>query len=248
MKKMVIRAVFSVLFLSGGLFGYNQMTLIDTPTPDTLLRGYYDVYFSSYEAGGIKTKVSIGLADRITLGISEDVGAAIGDKTPQWSIPGVIAKINIFKIEDARFGWAVGYDNFVEGEYGKVIMETNANGSTKRMEIIYGLYSAFSLPISILDGSFFSFGARFPLLPIKMDKSFSDLGLFAGINIGLNKELKFNGEIENISLVKTDKALGNMAIKYIVGDQLSVSLNFRYYFDKKLLSRSINIEYQNLFY
>ncbi len=248
MKKTVKMAVLSILCLTGALLGYNQMTLIDTPTPDTLLRGYYDVYFSSYEAGGIKTKVAIGLADRISLGISEDVGAAIGDKSPKWNIPGVMAKINIFKLEDTRFGWAIGYDNFVEGEYGKVVMETNSDGSAKRTEIVYGIYSAFSVPMNILEGSFFSFGTRFPLLPVKMDKSFADLNLFAGMNIGLNKELKINFEVENISFVKTDKALGNAAIKYIVGDQLSVSLNFRYYFKKDLLSRSINIEYQNLFY
>jgi hypothetical protein len=226
------------------------MTLIDTPTPETLLRGYYDVYFSSYEAGGIKFKVAIGLADRITLGISEDVGGAIGDGIPQWNIPGVLAKINIFKLEENKLGWSIGYDNFVEGEYGKVTMETNADGSAKRKEIIYGLYSAFSLPMAIFTGSFFSFGVRYPLLPVKMEKNFSDLNFFAGVNLGLNNEVKLNAEIENASINPSENRnlLANAALKYVAGDVLSVSLNFRYLFTDKRLSRSINIEYQNLFY
>ncbi len=250
MRKTVILAVLSLVFTVSSASAFNQMTLIDTHTPETLMRGYYDVYFSSYEAGGIKFKVAIGLADRLTLGISEDVGGAIGDGSPQWNIPGVLAKINIFKHEESKLGWAIGYDNFIEGEYGKTVMETNANGTPKRKEIIYGLYSAFSLPVTLFSDSFFSFGARYPLLPVKMEKDISDFTLYAGINLGLNNEVRINAELENFSIgiKENDKLLANVALKYVAGDVLSVSLNFRYLFSEKLLSRSINIEYQNLFY
>jgi hypothetical protein len=247
-RKFVFLAAF---FAVSSLFAYAELNLIDTPMPDTLVRGYYHLYFSSYENGGIKVKVGIGLADRLTLGISEDIGGAIGDGNVQWNIPGVMAKVNIFRTSESGIGWALGYDNFIEGEYGKIVTETNTDGSVKRKEIVYGLYSTFALPLHIFNGNqAFTFGVRFPLLPIKVPKTMQDLTFFAGLNLPINNELRFNLEIENINynFFANKNTMINASVKYVAGDVLGVSLAFRYMLSKEIPSRSIIIEYQNLFY
>ena len=251
------RLIVILMFLGTGLWAFSSMNIIDTPTSDTLLRGYYDIYLSAYEAGGIKTKVAIGLADRITLGISEDVGGVIGDGNVTWTIPGVMAKLNIFNYTEKKIGLAIGYNNFYGGEYGKTtITETNSETNiSSHKEIIYGLYAVATLPIQFFGQQIFSFGARYPLLPIKMSKTASDLNLFANFSFAFNPELKLNMEIENIDLSSLDRnrPILNAGFVYVAGDVLSVSLNFRYSLSDTLNplknpSRSIVIEYQNLFY
>jgi hypothetical protein len=255
MKRLKI-ALLAVLTAIFPVSAFVQLNLIDTPAPDTLLRGYYHIYFSSYENGGIKLKVGIGLLDWMTLGISEDVGNAIGDANVKPNIPGVMARFAIFRPDDGKLGWAAGWDNFIEGDYGKFTW-TETNNATKETgtftEIIYGVYSSFAVPFKLLNGDHrFNFGVRYPLLPVKMPKTINDISFFAGFDIGLSKEFHLSTELENVtlSLVNSPRAMLNASVKYVVGDVLGVSLVFRYLFSNpnKNPSRSIIIEYQNLFY
>ena len=53
----ILISIIAILLLAG----FTPMKLINTQMPDGLLKGYYDVYFSSYEGGGIKVKVAMEL-------------------------------------------------------------------------------------------------------------------------------------------------------------------------------------------
>ena len=99
MKKHFLPVVFCLFFAPVLSFGYIQMNLVDTPTAESLLKGYYNIYFSAYEGGGIKIKASLGLADWVSLGLSEDVAGVIGAGKVKFALPpGVMAKFSIMQI------------------------------------------------------------------------------------------------------------------------------------------------------
>lgn len=235
--------------------GIIPLQVIDTPTAGTLLRGSYHVYFSSYEEGGVKLKIAVGLSDCITFGLSEDVGAAIGNEKSVWTWPMGLLRLGIWNWEDRGVGLAAGFGNLMEGEYGKIDMvRTNGSGIIRtNREVEYGLYAVSTLPTSLFGQTqLFSFGTRFNLFPV-MDRNFSDLTFFCSYELPLSKNLKFKAELENFNLVQNDAIMLNGALTYTAGDVLGVSLNFRYLTSKKfnltgLPSRSITIEYQNLFF
>jgi len=225
--------------------------LIDVPTALTLLRGYYDIEFVTYGNGGIQSKIAIGLTDRIMLGISEDIGNAIGNQKADWNIPGVIAKVNIIYPDQDSMGIAIGYDALLSGEYGK------AYNNQITDDVVYGAYIAFSKQISLFTGEqHWHFGIRFPLLPFEARNGGKNISLYSGINFIINDELSVLGEIENIYLSGGNRGkeiLFNVGLKYHFSEFLSITLNFQYTSSKEINStdkpsRSLILEYQNIFY
>jgi hypothetical protein len=231
------------------------MNLVDTPTAENMLKGYYNVYFSAYEGGGIKVKVSLGLADWVTLGISEDVAGAIGDGKVKFALPpGVMAKFSLFQLERDNFGLALGYDYFTEGEYGKVVhVKRNSAETNTNTYVVYGIYATAAIPIRLFNARhLINLGMRYPLMPQVFpigNATFSDLTLFAGLSLPFSKEFVFVAELENFSLDlrRAENTMVNLGFKYIAGDVLNVSFNLRYRFTGDL-SRIINIEYQNILF
>lgn len=224
--------------------------LIDVPTALTILRGYYDIEVMAYGGGGIQSKIVIGLTDRIMLGISEDIGGAIGNQKSDWNIPGVIAKVNLVYPGPDSLGVAIGYDSLLSGEYGKCYNNQMTD------DIVYGVYIAFSKPVMLFQGEqYWHFGIRFPLLPYEARKNGKNISLYTGLNIIINPELMLIGEIENIYINgnRGDEILYNAGLKYNFTESLSIILNFQYTSSSEINptdrpSRSIFLEYQNIFY
>jgi hypothetical protein len=150
--------------------------------------------------------------------------------------------------QTGKMGWAVGYDYFIEGEYGKT---GNLDPAFHGNDVVYGVYSTFNLPFRLFGpGQSFSFGCRYPLVPLQMSKNFDDLTFFSGLDIPFNRELRWTLELEELSLNFTDykRLMLNTGLRYVAGDLLGVSFNFRFLPGQNSLSRVIMIEYQNLFF
>jgi hypothetical protein len=247
LKKLIKISLITIFILP--LYS-ETINLIDIPTAWTILRGYYDVNVIIYGGGGLSAKISIGLTDRLMLGISEDIGGAIGSQKADWNIPGVLAKLNLIYPSDDSLGIAIGYDSFLNGEYGKCYN----NKITE--DIVYGIYLAFTKPVSLFRGSqFWHFGVRFPLLPFEARKNGKNISLYTGLNIIINREIMIMGEVENIYLNgnRNKEILYNCGIKYNFSEALSVRLNFQYTSSREInpedkATRSILLEYQNIFY
>lgn len=224
--------------------------LIDIPTALTVLRGYYDIHFLAYPGGGIQTKIAIGLTDRIMLGIIEDVGGAIGNDRAHWSIPGVMAKINIIYPEPDSIGLALGYDVLLNGQYGKAYDNRIAE------DLVYGFYIAASRPVSLFKGDqFIHFGVRFPILPAPAREKGRNISFYTGLNILINPELMIVGEMENIYVNgnRGREIVYNAGLKYCFSESLGIGVVFQYTRSRELnptdkASRSLSIEYQNIFY
>ena len=225
------------------------INLIDIPTAQTILRGYYDINFLTYARGGIMTKISIGFTDRIMLGIIEDVGGAIGNSKADWNIPGVLMKVNIIYPEPDSLGVAVGYDALLSGGYGKVYNNQLTD------DLVYGFFAAATKPIDLFNGEqYLHFGVRFPILPRDARVGGKNISLYSGLNVFISTEIMLAGEIENIYFNGNNgKPIYNLGVKYNFNEFLSLALNFQYTSSKEVNpadkpSRSIRIGYQNIFY
>ncbi len=249
-KKISIILIILIFLLNNSKIKGEIIKLVDIPTAKTILRGYYNIDFVAYGGGGVQTKVMIGLTDRLTLGVSEDIGRAIGNQTADWNIPGVVAKLNIIYPDIDKIGVAVGYDSLLTGEYGKCYNNQLTD------DVVYGLYVTFSKPVHLFTGEqYWHFGARFPLLPFEARKKGKNISLFSGLNIIVNDEIMLIGEIENIYLSgnRSKEILYNAALRYSFNESLSVGVTFQYTSSRDInptdkASRSIFIEYQNIFY
>lgn len=248
MKKFFICLI--IIFLPVIILNSEIIKLIDVPTATTLLRGYYNIDFVAYGSGGIQTKVIMGLTDRIMLGVSEDIGQAIGNKESDWNIPGVVAKVNIIFPEANSTGIAIGYDALLNNEYGKCYNNKMTD------DVVYGVYIAFSKQVSLFKGEqYWHFGIRFPLLPYEARIGGKNISLYTGLNIIVNDELMLIGEIENIYINgnRGKEVLYNAGLKYSFSENLSAGVSFQYTASREInstdkASRSIFLEYQNIFY
>lgn len=247
MKKLInlILIIFMPIMLNAEI-----IQLIDIPTANTILRGYYNIDFLVYGRGGIQTKIAIGLSDRIMLGIIEDVGGAIGTEKTDWNIPGVLAKVNIIYPDPDSLGLAIGYDALLSGEYGKVYNNQMTD------DLVYGFYIAASKSIVLFKGEqYLHLGARFPVLPAAAREDGNNITLYTGLNVIITPELMLAGEMENFYINKNrnKEIIYNLGIKYAFNEFLNIGLNFQYTSSREINpsdrpSRSLRIEYQNIFY
>ncbi len=247
MKKLII---ILLILLLPVLINAEIIQLIDIPTASTVLRGYYNVDFLAYGKGGIQTRLSIGLTDRIMLGIIEDVAGAIGTEKTDWNIPGVLVKLNIIYPDVSSMGLAIGYDALLSGEYGKVYNNRMTD------DIVYGFYIAGTKPIDLFKGDqFWHFGIRFPILPKKAREGGKNITLYTGLNVIITQEFMLIGEVENFYINKgrNKEVIYNAGLKYAFSEFLNMGLNFQYTISREINpsdrpSRSLRIEYQNIFY
>ncbi|MBU1077644.1 MAG: hypothetical protein KKH98_10150 [Spirochaetes bacterium] len=247
MKKFII--IFLIVFIPLSLQA-EIIRLIDIPTASTILRGYYNIDFLTYGGGGIQVRLAIGLTDRIMLGIIEDVGGAIGTEKTDWNIPGVMAKINIIYPDSESMGLAIGYDSLLNGEYGKVYNNQISD------DLVYGFYIALSKAIVLFSGEqFMHLGIRFPVLPNEARENGDNISLYTGLNIIFTPELMLMGELENFYLNKNrnKEIIYNAGLKYAFSEFLNIGLYFQYTSSREINptdrpSRSLCIEYQNIFY
>ena len=79
--------------------------------------------------------------------------------------------------------------------------------------------------------------------------------MYTGLSIYVNPEFMFIGEIENIYFNgnRGNEVIYNLGLKYGISEFLNIGLNFQYTQSPEINptdtpSRSIRIEYQNIFY
>src|SRR5208337_4983957 len=136
---LLIALYFPAIILAQG----EQTVIVDTPTAFTIAKGTYKVSLLEYDNGGMELKTFLGLNDILYLGVSEDVQNAIGKDSPNFNIPGVIAKVKFTDGWDAfPIAIAAGYDSFYTGSSGrKPIDSTDQKDELNR--VIYGPYLVF---------------------------------------------------------------------------------------------------------
>ncbi len=231
--KRTIYAFCLTLFFMGRAFPRETIDLIDTQNTDTLLRGYYHIYSGFYENGGLAIKTSIGVADFINLGIIQDVRRTIGHESIIPSIPGVTGKVRILKYNP---GWAIGYDLFHIGGFGR---------EDKRP--ISGLYTALAIPVFISDSEKrLIFGLRMPMQPeIIVD----DISPYIGFHFPITNEFELNFEMSNIFFTgdRISHIIWGGGVRVNIANVLGIELNLKYSAFENSIDRILSIDYTNVF-
>ncbi len=256
--------VLAILLLHASTLGDEMLNVVNTPTAYSLMRGFYYVNMNAYGGGGINTRIAIGLTDRLTLGLSEDVEGLVGQHHMRWYVPGVLARITFLSPDEYPIGFALGYDSFYFGELAKkahtrpmVRYTEDGTASTNvQEELIYGIYFACTHPFILLQGmSKLNWGLRIPLVPYEARGKGENISTYISMIVPFAADFRLYGEIESIyfNAARAGEILYNAGFRYNITQELGLSFKLHYSMDRNINptqkpSRVICIEYQNLFY
>lgn len=182
MRRAWIIALLSLLLwpgLSGGQ-DIQPRKLVDCPTAGLLPKGSFDLEIRTFSGGGLLVQASVGLTDRLAMGLCFGGGNIIGAGKVDWNPrPEAQIKYRLFEESSLWPAVAIGFDSQGYGSY---------SDSSERYEIkskgVYGVlsknYTLWGRPLGLHLGSNYSFE--------KKDGD-DDISFFLGLDKSLNEEL-----------------------------------------------------------
>jgi len=182
MRRARIIALLSLLLwpgLSGGQ-DIQPRKLVDCPTAGLLPKGSFDLEIRTFSGGGLLAQASVGLTDRLVMGLCFGGGNIIGAGKVDWNPrPEAQIKYRLFEESSLWPAVAIGFDSQGYGSY---------SDSSERYEIkskgVYGVlsknYTLWGRPLGLHLGSNYSFE--------KKDGD-DDISFFLGLDKSLNEEL-----------------------------------------------------------
>lgn len=230
------------IVLAGGLTAAWRDTqdVIDTQNTDTLLRGQYQAYAGFYEAGGVLVRTSVGIADFIQLGATEDLERLIGFEGVIPSIPMVSLKVRILKYNP---GWSLGYDQFYVGNFG---VDRAADTGGPRYPVS-GFYTCVALPLFFSDQEKrLIFGLRMPMLPRVLPQ---DTSPYIALLFPINEAFELHAEMSNLffSGDRLNQVIWGLGARLSIGTALSIELNLKYSAWQGAVDRILSLDYTGSF-
>ena len=110
------------LFIAQDTHPYPPLYLVTVPTSGTLPKGTYSMEGLLVDDGGIRSRLSIGISDNLTLGFSWGVQNLIGDIRPSLtkSYPDYHFKYRIWNEDFSKPAIVFGFDSQGRGEFTKI--------------------------------------------------------------------------------------------------------------------------------
>ena len=126
MKKIIyknILFIFLSLVLCQSSHPYPPLYLITIPTSGVLPYGNYSLEGLLIDEGGIVPRLSIGISQKLTLGVSWGIQNLIGDSQISFNkdYPEYHFKYRIFDEDLVKPALVLGFDSQGRGEYRKII-------------------------------------------------------------------------------------------------------------------------------
>ncbi|MCP4582714.1 MAG: YjbH domain-containing protein [candidate division Zixibacteria bacterium] len=224
---------------------YDVRWLIDTPTAYMLPRGSFDLDFRTFPHGGVQAAISIGLADRFSLGLAYGGSRILSEESPEWNSK-MEFKIRYMLIEEYRsfpqisVGFSsIGYGLYQERDedigYDEDRYLIKSPGFYLCASKRYPVYTSY---LSLHGGINYS-------LESEID---SDPNFFAGALINLGYNMIFLAEYDlaindNKKAGQFGKGRGylNLGIAWYITSELQLELDFR----NVLLNRNRSDEFGN---
>lgn len=199
--------------------------LVDCPTAGLLPRGSFDVDMRLFPEGGVLGTISVGLTDRLLLGVSYGGEKIISEESVHWFPQvGVSIKYRLIEESYAMPALALGFDSQGYGAYVE-------NDSISRFEVkSKGFYWVASKNYKVLGTPMgFHAGVNYSLEDEDGD---DDPNLFVGVDKGLNEEVTLMGEYDfafndNKKLANFGKGNGylDLGVRLSFGNQLSLEID-----------------------
>ncbi len=202
---------------------YEPRYLIDIPTAGMIPHKHLALDMDIYQQGGILVGISLGLFDRVLLGISYGGQNLIGNENPLWNpVPGFQVKIRIINETVFLPAIAFGFDSQGKETYDK---------SLERYTIkSLGFYAVVSKNYNFLGDLSLHGGINYSMERADEDR---DPNLFAGVEKTIGPRISLLAEYNIGWNDSHNKALGrgrgylNFGAKFSVGRGLSFGFNIK---------------------
>ncbi len=203
------------------LYDLPELTvLLDKPTAGTLDRGSYSVGLRLFQKGGLLGDISVGVTDRLMLGVGYGGTNIIGEGKVDWHPdPGVLVKYRLFEETFGRPALSIGFSSQGFGPYNHLRSRYQVKST--------GFFAAASWNFELLGNIGFHGGINRSLESEYDD----DPNLYVGVDKSLNAEIALLAEYDFAINDNSDNSLGskrgylNAALRWIFAERLHIELD-----------------------
>ncbi len=218
--------------------------LVDIPTAGMLTKGDLALDLDFYQEGGVLLGLTLGILDRLSLGVSHGGTHLIGSDVPVMnSIPGANVKIRIVEESVDWPAIVLGFDSQGRDGYLKSLSRYTIKSP--------GLYAAASKNYSMMGFLSLHGGVNYSFERADGDK---DINGFAGVEktvggaVSLVLEYNLGANDSNARAVGKGRGYVNAGIKWAVGNGLTLGVFFKDLTrngntDITVANRTVRIEY-----
>jgi len=222
--------------------------LVDVPTAGLLPKGKFDIEIRMQRGGGVLSRISMGVLDRLLLGVSYGGSGIVGDQAVEWNPrPEVLVKYRLFDETMPLPALVIGFDSQGIGSYHQGFERYDIKSR--------GFFLVASKNYRFLGRMGFHGGINYSLERSDGDK---DLNLFAGIDKSVNPEISLVVEYDAaLNDSRKDGVFGeglgylNAGLRWHISQGLSIELDMkdllRNFWQSKYPNREIRIIYIEAF-
>jgi len=227
---------------------YPPLNLVSIPTAGTLPRGSFTLESLIIKNGGIVPRLSIGLTDNFTIGVTYGVQNLIGDTKPSINktTPEVQIKYRIFDESEKMPALVYGLDTQGRGRFHKQDSILSISGKLDSIRTLnrydqkaWGMYIVFSKNWNLMGNLGMHAGISKSLS--ENDDGDKDLNVFFGFDKELNRSFSLlveydaalndnlteddYGAIKNITFGR-GKGYLNAGVRWAISSNLMLEINF----------------------
>ena len=217
--------------------------LVDVPTAGMLPKGTVNLDVDFYQEGGVLLGVSLGIFDRLSIGVSYGGSNLIGgDKPVMNEIPGMHLKIRLLEESFVLPALALGFDSQGKDGYLKDLDRYKIKSP--------GFYAVASKNYSFLGFMSFHGGINYSLERSDGDE---DINVFAGIEktlgpvVSLMVEYNLGANDSNAKAVGRGRGYLNAGLRWSIGGGLTLGASLKDLAknggDVSIGNRTVQIEY-----
>ena len=266
MYKFFYKNIIIFLFtfsLSQSSHPYPPLSLITIPTSGVLPVGTYSIEGLLIDEGGIVPRLSIGITDNLTLGISWGIHNLIGDKKISFNkdYPEYHFKYRILNEDLMRPALVLGFDSQGRGEFRDIINVQTQEQFSRYEHKSFGYYLVVSKNYDFMGNLGLHIGLNKSL---ESEDGDDDFNIFFGIDKEINNSISFmleydamlndnNNEYDYEDITLDNISLGNgigylnAGFRWIIVDNILVELNFNDINRNQNISETAHREFKILY-
>ena len=239
---------------------FPPLYLVTVPTSGTLPEGSYSLEGLLIDNGGIVSRLSIGVSNNLTLGVSWGVQHLIGDIKPSLnkSYPDYHFKYRIWNEDFQKPGVVFGFDSQGRGKFNQIIHPEINNGEQlfRYDQKSWGYYLVISKNYNLMGNLGIHIGINKTL---ETEDGDTDPNIFFGIDKELNQSFSLmfeydamlndnddDYELEDLSIGKGIGYL-NAGLRWAIADNLLLELNFNDINRNQKISETAHREFKILY-
>jgi len=227
MKNLIVLTALLFIFTCCSVLAETQTTeLIDIPTAGLPGKGTYSLTLRMQPYGGLLGGISVGLADRLSLGMSYGGTGIIGYGTPDWNAQvGVQARVRLLDESYVAPAIAIGFDSQGFGAFYRDPLDRYDIKSK-------GFYAVASKNYIFLGKLGFHAGTNYSLERSDGQKTFD---FFGGVEKGLSPEISvlaeydfaFNDNKEDSLFGENKGGYLNAGVRWTYAEKLSIEFDMK---------------------